>query len=642
MLLAALLDASQLPYRFAIGTITAETESRLIAALTPDPDKANAAYSAAIAASEEFLEQSGVSTSEELSPTDQALLDDFVSQATTVVDQTDASTDRNRTVIDTALGSSGITLPQLPSAALVARESDAHCWLQVPDGPNWTDLDPTADPSSPPPEPTSTFANLPDDWYHRVTVSVAAEELAYGSLSRSEIVTFSSSSRDLIDVPIAINIAPAEAIAGLGNTLNQIMSGQLSVIPSIFVDGTSVDGARAMIFGTGGESTSDILSTEGTPVAGALDGETLAVWLTVEIASPDAEPVIIDRAILDRIPPLDRASGIIDPASIYPVRTEPSAFEQDELDTIVQFNRFIALSVDVARIPGGYALAHSLADPTMGSIHLFGPSLATNRDNLGIRHEADAGYWSYPSGPNVTAFAFAVEKKDPGRSSISVDILHRQRTSHRFGNTPADTSIHPLVLSGVLDAVAEHMLLLSGTYPGDTSGSSPVSAGVVFEQAAAHEIEVATVITSADLDALDLPDSARVQIQESLAAGSIVIIPRQPVEVANQPLMAWWVVDPDTGRTLDRMGNGTGGASARFTTPANIAYASDMPFYARWIEWITANAKLIGCIGNGVGLIAAVAATLLAGSVGNGAGYAIGTVATIGQFLRLVGACAAL
>jgi hypothetical protein len=68
-----------------------------------------------------------------------------------------------------------------------------------------------------------------------------------------------------------------------------------------------------------------------------------------------------------------------------------------------------------------------------------------------------------------------------------------------------------------------------------------------------------------ETDGLELSPAVRARIRAELTAGRIVVVPRRAVEVDGRPAVAWWRVDPLTGRTLGIAENGTGGDSVETT-----------------------------------------------------------------------------
>nr|MBA2468407.1 hypothetical protein [Chloroflexia bacterium] len=444
---------------------------------------------------------------------------------------------------------------------------------------------------------------LPDDWHHWIRIAIAAEDYAAGSISRREAVSLVKSSHSVIDVPIALSMASANEIAGLGLAINERFTGQTTIYPTIYADGVTTDARQPLIFATDATSTQDLLGS-GTPVAGTGDGETVAVWLVVEITSPDESPVTIERALIDRVPAEDRASGIIVAENIAPIRTVPTGLGDDTLE---QFNSLTVIHTDVARIAPAYAFARFRADDIFGALGTLGPALAGFRDILGVREEAAIGYWSYPSAPNITVFHAAPPsaESDGAKASLTADLVYRHRTSLPLMNVAPSTTVHPLVLSGVLDAVAEQMLLAPetrGESPETSSYATGPSISGIFGAAVSSGLDIRVLTSTADLGEVEADAASQGYMTAALDAGLYVVVPEQPVERDGEPVLGWWIVDPVTGRARDQLHNGMSNVSTVLSAPrlAAIQPLGEHSFVTRAIAWFVANSRAFLCVGLGV------------------------------------------
>lgn len=621
VLLGDLLAAAQIPYRFAVGQLDSAQAEGLAANLALTAAEANGHYGdAALAAA---LKVSGLTEPTESSPAlsagQQAVIDRFDESSRLAIDLALASSETSRSAIADALAVAGIDLPPLGSPSLPDRELNRHVWIQVPDGPSWTDYDPSLpadDGATGPISPVETLETLPDDWHHRLKIAIAADELTSGSIARRETVSFVTASHRAIDVPVALSMASTDELSGLGLSINELFTGQKTIYPSIYADGVTVDASQPLIFATDASSTDDVLSG-GTPIAGAMEGETVAVWLVVEITSPDEPPVTVERALLDRVPAEDRAKGTIVAENIAPIKTVPTALGDDTLE---QFNVLTVLQTEVARIPPTYALASFGEDKVFGAIGMLGPSLAGFRDTLGMREETGAGFWSYPSAPNLTVFhvTTATAGSEVTRASIAADLLYRRRTSLPLADVAPSATVHPLVLSGVLDAVAEQTLLAPETR-GESAEASSYATGPsisgIFEAAVASGLDVRVLATVTDLGGVEADAASQSYMTAALNAGQYVVVPEQPVEGDGEAVLGWWIIDPATGRTRDLFHNGMGSASTqvsmrRFTAIQDLG---EYTLLGRAVAWAEANSGALLCLGLGIGFALALANLTLPG-----------------------------
>lgn len=603
-LLGALFTAAQVPYRYASAPLDVAATDALTARLRITSEEAIATYaSAADAAALHALGMTALTGTPPAVPVEsEAALADLEAQGPIALDAALAAVDVSRAAIMEAVSASAIDLTQLPPAALTEWERQHHTWLQVADGPDWTDVDPVLPPEAPPLTPVETFDVLPDPWHHQVRVIIAADEWVAGTAMRREVTSLLAASERLVDVPIALSMASSGELADIGLAIDQAVTGQKTIYPTIYADGVTAETLAPIVFGTDAASAQDPFG-EGA-AAGVQEGETLAVWLQVELTAPDGTVTLLERPLLDRIPPEDRATGVLAPDRIAPLQTVPTDIGDD---TIEQFNVLTVIHTDVARIPPTDAFVRYGQDGVFGPLGMLGPALAGFRDALGADIETDAGYWSYPSAPNITVFH--VTSGDPARpdapARIEVDLLHRQRTSVALTDVTPAANVHPLVLSGVLDAVAEQMLLAP-----ETRGESPDSPGLdtgptiatVFAAAAETGIPLRLVTSPADLGAIELDPASAGYLTAALDAGLVAIVPETPVQVGDTRVIGWWTVDPLTGRTRDLLQNGMASASASWEPAQAVAYgnAPGYSFLVRAVMWVAARSRAFICLGIGV------------------------------------------
>ncbi len=647
MLLGALLEAAQVPYRYAVGALTAAQSELLATRLAPAADDVRERFAAsATAAALSATELDEVPTeSPQLSPADQARLDEVAARAAESLARAGRSVDALSAQIGEALAGAGVELPPLAAPAITALEVDQHAWIQVADGPAWIDLDPSVpgmDPGTAAGEPASTFDVAPAEWDHAITVTVAADDYLGGAVARRDVVTLTTTSQRAVDTAIGISMAPAESLGGVGLGITQLFTGQMTIYPSIIMGDELTEASQPMLFATDGASTVGVLD-EGEPIVGVADGETVAVWLVVEIASPGAAPVVVERALLDRLPPGDRATGAFTPEAVVPISVGTNVMGEAMLR---EFNALTLLQVECARVPAQYILARLKHPSLVGALEMLGLGLPALRNTLGLERETERGVWSYPSGPNVTAFTYhaAAPEAADGELRVSADLLHRQRASLPLsdGTTPATNAIHPLVLSGVLDAVAEETLLDPETR-GETGAPEPSIAGI-FARAAEMDIGITVLSTVDDLPRVTVDEMSAALLTAALEQGAIVVVPERPVDLDGVPFTGWWVIDPASGRTWDQLQNGRSFAASRFPGVVRSLRAQDtLGWYARWVAWFNELSLEYQCLAMAIGILVLVVESVIAFSVipgvaGGGVGGALGGAAAAGS-IPFIGAC---
>jgi hypothetical protein len=646
MLLGALLEAAQVRYRYATGALPAAEAEALAALLAPTAEDVRERFAASATAA--ALNATGLdevpAESPQLSPEDQARLDEVVALGQEAFERAGQSVNSVSSQIGEALAGAGVELPPLAAPALTALEADQHVWIQVADGPDWIDLDPSVpglDPGTAVGEAASTFDAAPDAWSHTLTVKVAADEYFAGAVARRDVVTLTTTSQRAVDTSIGVSMAPAESLGGVGLGITQLFTGQMTIFPSIIMGDELIEASQPMLFATDGASTVGVLD-EGSPIVGAAEGETIAVWLIVEIASPGAAPVVVERPLLDRLPAADRATGAFTPESVASISVAENVMGEEMLS---EFNALTLLQIETARVPSQHILAR-LKNPSMvGALEMLGFSLPGLRNTLGLERETEAGVWSYPSGPNVTAFTYhaAAPETAAGELRVSADLLHRQRASLPLSDAATEAMpVHPLVLSGVLDAVAEETLLAPETR-GETGAPEP-SIGRIFTLAAEAGVGITVLSTVGDLSRVTADELSVALMTAALEEGAIVVVPERPVDLDGVPFTGWWVIDPLSGRTWDQLQNGRSFAASRVPGVVRSLRAQDtLAWYARWTAWFNELSLEYQCLAMAIGILVLVVESVIAfsaipGAAGGGIGGALGGAAGAAS-IPFIGGC---
>lgn len=672
-LLAALLKEALVPVRFASGSLDDAAVAKVFGALTTNLDKLAASQLSKI----ELSLRSDANQAAIGAEPDQAAKDKFLEeveqQAGTLRERAGEFMDETLDAVSNALNEAGVQLPQMDrdkAADFVPElERQRHIWVQAADGPVWIDHDPVVPGSASGAslaKAIETFDALPEDLEHKVTIKYIAEQILGGLPQRRDVFVTGSTSAGLMNLPIAAAIVPPESFDGLGLTLLDQFQGTTSYVPAVV---TSTGGGFAdqpISFDTG----------EGGGVFGALgaeadadtlaDGDTTAVWLSVEITEPGGTSVVAERAVMDRLLPEDRAAvtaGTLQTLEKAKVAAVEMTTDDNGRPIPVALRISSILTVDSGRLPSFYTLLSPRDQKDMGGLSAFGASYGTMRDALGPDLEAPGGFRSYPAAPNVTMFTF-----DPGdpadaaaTASISADLL-----IHRVGLAPLGPSAdqatpaagmsgaHPLVRAGVLDHVAERLVLDPAlTVPPSALGVTPdqtppfeigPSVGRIFGEARRQNIAIRALKPDAP-DALrdvKLTTRAVPRVQAALTEGYVVVVPVSPVDLDGNSVSGWWLIDPDTGQTVDQLDDGRGGGSL-VINPARAAFTEtgEYSFLTRVIAFLRQNKLVFSCLGNIIGAIAGAAAVyfVVNSTSGTAAASGVAAGAAVGGIYRAIGAC---
>ena len=305
LLLGALLDASGLSYRFAMGALDDATAAALMASTVVDSAEARRD---AAAAWEPLVPRVDSAPSPGLAPDVQQRLDEAQRSAPAVLAWARQQLDDNVATISSALAAAGLALPSGYSP-MPDMERKQHVWVQVVDGATWRDLDaslPGATIGNALTTPTSTPDIVPDPLRHRVEFAIITESVMGGSLTQATSLTADAFADDLVGQPIQfLNVRP-EGLKGIGVGIADAIAGKKSYLPALMIGDAAYVGGTAFGFAVGSGALN------ASPAPGIADGDATGQWLRITITSPDRQPVVVRRTIFDRLGDVARASGTLD------------------------------------------------------------------------------------------------------------------------------------------------------------------------------------------------------------------------------------------------------------------------------------------------------------------------------------------
>ena len=137
--------------------------------------------------------------------------------------------DANVATIVQALGDAGIELGTA-APALPVLERDRHVWLQVKQGSDWIDLDPTiagSQPGTAAAEPAGEpVTALPDDLRHRIRIAVIADVISGDTLAQRPVLAHEVFADAIGTAPIVLLHEKPDGLKGLGITIGAALGGQ--------------------------------------------------------------------------------------------------------------------------------------------------------------------------------------------------------------------------------------------------------------------------------------------------------------------------------------------------------------------------------------------------------------------------------
>jgi hypothetical protein len=580
LLLAALLDEALVKYRFAFGELDAAGIDALTAALPTDADQLVQQFTQAqingFSPEPDDPFSATVSTpasAEDLTDAELQAMDEVIATGTELRNRAAELADQHLAIIGQALADAEIDLP-VTSFTLPDSEVSRHTWIQVADGTVWIDHAPALKGIEPgtalPATLQETATDIPDDLVHIVTLRIVAEEYIGGTNARRDAISLSFASTELVDMPVSFMVMPPSSLKNVGQTINQMFTGQATYVPVLLAKDIGYSATVPIVFGAEG-AASGVFAAESEGEQALGNGETLALWLAVDIASPGAEPISIERPIYDRIGFEKRQAAAIDFSAIEPVTMVTDPEGQAWVAGLVSAR---LISVDPAPLPFSFGLRALDRVETFGAMALANPALLALRDGLRVSTEHSQGSHSWISTPQVTVVA--VSKTDPGDLesgvNIEIDLLHHAPSTFRLPGAPDE--LHPAVLAGVTDQVAEQIVIEEAARVGEEAGNVVFGAnvGTILGAAVDQGIPIRTLSGPDDLSGVALEVAAQVRVSNALAAGWIVIVPERSVELGGVARSGWWLIDPATGRTRDELDTGKGSASFRFVDSTGMRY----------------------------------------------------------------------
>jgi hypothetical protein len=570
-----LLDEALVQYRFAFGELDASGIDALTAATRADPETLANRFAEAqlrgLLPTPGGVLDNPVATpeaEEPLTPEEEQALTDVLATTNAILDRATELSGQHMTVIRDALTGAGIDVP-VAERELPVEETARHAWIQVADGPAWINYAPALPGAEPGVAPTSatpqTAAEVPADLVHMVTIRLVAEEYLGGAAVRRDAISVPFTSAELVNEPVAVQVVPPDSLANIGFTLTALLTGQVALIPTILGNDIGSYADAPLLFG-GGDGAGDILSAEPAEGITLGEGEALSLWLAVDIASPGADPVTVERPLFDRIGFAARQADAIDFTAIEPVEMMTAPDGTTLVAGLIPVHQ---LSVDSAYLPYSYAARDLERQEMFGDLAMANSGLLTLRDSLRMRLEVPQGIRPVIATPQVTLVS--ASKVDPldleSGVLIEFDLLHRALLPYATGDAPAD--LQPAMLSGVANQIAEQLTIEIAAESVEDSSAVALGAtvGAVFSAAVDQDIAVVSLSNTAGLADLDLGPDAMARITSAIDSGLIVVVPVAPVDLGGSQRSGWWLIDPATGLTRDELDNGKGSASLSLGPP---------------------------------------------------------------------------
>jgi hypothetical protein len=471
-----------------------------------------------------------------------------------------------------ALEQAGVKAPERGPESL--DEGPLHHWVQMEEGENWVDLDPSFSDAAPGracAKPERTLEKLPESLATRVVVTLRVEEFTGDRVATRELLRFSStiaelSGRGLFLVHVPENwkgpakdvtSSIAAAIESTGRLKPILVAGDRWVAGEPFRQrpptGAGLGGVRDLLGGA---------SRKEPPLA-------TAELLEIELAGPGGLEERIGRELFDAIGKGRRASG----APLTAAEAKAAAGRSQDQGSAYYDVFFTSGRIDAAHLVGIEPTAKAGAAPEGAAagpmnvtalLRKINVALAAAADGLLPRVEDDRGgaVVFYPDSPRIQIVDL---QRNDGAERLTID-LRRTRLIGRSVANSAKLRFEAQLLRGVFEGVLERTLgeFLSGDEPPARSFST----STLVERAHADGVPI-LLLRPADVDQLaDVSEDGRARLRESLADGKYAIGPAGPVAFGGAPRFAWWQLDPRSGEIVAMTDEGLHGDSTEHTLVA--------------------------------------------------------------------------
>jgi transglutaminase-like putative cysteine protease len=477
---------------------------------------------------------------------------------------------------DLSLGSAATSEQTLES------EAADHLFVEYHDGDRWVPLDPVAavSPGASAASEGETFPEVPDAFYHHVTIRVKIEERHDQKLAQEEIFRFPTTAAALNGEQVVLVHRFDHDIQGGWRATPVLQIGDQAYGARTFAHSGLIAAkanSKEDLIGQAHETVGQLgkvtdafssgnAQSPSTPAAAEFTAESLEV----EFVDPAQHSEIVRREIIDRIGPVARANNTAASAPLTPttigndVPLEMAgiyalAFAVGPLNPTLPLRR---LSSTQGLIEDAEALRHvqpsqnvslsSEDQQRMGRVlNKFPVLLQTSAESILAlsQHVAQSlrvrgvPALFYESTPRLVIASFDLT------SGLALD-LRRNTLRAVARKVSASDLVRANVARSVADAVIEGDVLRL------KAERRRIAAVDIFDRARAEGIRLVTARSGAALP-VQASDLARARMA-SAEPGSLLIAPERTPS-ANPSHFAWWKLNPSTGEAISTLDTGLNG-----------------------------------------------------------------------------------
>lgn len=422
-------------------------------------------------------------------------------------------------------------------------EARDHYWIEWLHDGTWTAMDPsfaTAVPGQTFATAAETVETLPESIYHHVEVKVRVEEYTGEQPSSREVLRYTARVADLSGEDMVLVHSPVD----WKNQRNA------HVRPAFIVQQKRHDGEPFWL--------SEGRLPAGGGLADALGGGDGAVEvpmaasesIELDFIAPGGQKTTEIRELFDHVGKSRRAADkLLDPAEL----AEAAASSADKFVSTVY-----GLFISTGAIDAVHARNLVAPETTTDSAH-FDAGAGLRRMNIGFAITSDSltsrvgmadgtVFRNYFDSPRVQI----AELTAAGDTlALGLDLRRDSARTLVTGLRP-DLAFDVQVWRGVVDGTLERYLIefMASSADGKGTGRSMVSTSSLFESARARNTPAVLLAQNGTTPGSALTADTRARIEESIAAGHVLVAPQQPAVIGGAKRYAWWQVNPRSGETI--------------------------------------------------------------------------------------------
>jgi hypothetical protein len=418
-----------------------------------------------------------------------------------------------------------------------------HYWIEWLHDGTWTAMDPsfaTAAPGQNFATATETFETLPESIYHHVEIRVRVEEYTGERPSSREVLRYTAKAADLSGEDLVLVHLPVDA-------RNQ---GNAQVQPVFMIHQKRHDGDPFWV--------SEGRLPAGGGLADALGGGDGAVdvpmaaseSIELDFVAPGGQKATEIRELFDHVGKSRRAADkVLDPAEL----AEAAASNADKFVSTV-YGLFVSTgaidAVHARRLVAPAPTTDSARVDVGACLRRMNIAFAIASDLLTTRVAAASGpvSRSYFDSPRVQIAELTATKE---MFRLGLDLRRDVARTVVTGLRP-DLTFATQVWRGVVDGTLERYLVefFVDLPDGKNVSRSRLSTSSFFDSARAANTPTVLLAQNGTRPGSSLSADTRARIDESIAAGNVLVAPQLSAAIGGVQRYAWWQIDPRSGGTI--------------------------------------------------------------------------------------------